>query len=49
MKDHCDKLVDLFSVIVMMKTLEEGSHYDPDKDQKDPSLRKRVTETVRHI
>ena len=44
MKDYDDKLVDLFSYIVMVNTLEEALLFDSDEDQKDPSLRKLVTE-----
>ena len=39
-KDHGDKLVDV-------NTLEKGLPFDKNKDQKDPFLRKLVTETVR--
>ena len=39
-KDHGDKLVDV-------NTLEKGLPFDKNRDQKDPFLRKLVTETVR--
>ena len=49
MKEHGNKLFDIFSEATMVKTLEEGLCFDSDfyEDQKDPALRKLVIETVR--
>ena len=49
MKDQGQKLFDIFSEATMVKVLEEGRCFDSDfyEDQKDPSLRNLVIETVR--
>ena len=47
MKGHGDKLVDVFSDIVIVNILQEGLCFDSDEEQKETSLRKLVTETIR--
>ena len=47
MKEHGDTFIDVFCDNLIATSLKEGLCFDSDKDQKDPSLRKLVTETVR--
>ena len=49
MRDHGEKLFDVFSEAAMVTTLKEGLCFDSEyyEDQKDPSQRKLVIETVR--